>query len=388
MTYMTDVVELTRQLVRMETINPPGQEEECARWLSGFLRDIGFKAELIPFGPGRYNLVADLRGTGAGKLLAFSGHMDTVPLGRAAWNVDPFAGEIREGRLYGRGATDMKSGIAAFLVACIQSRDVIDASAGVRILLTGGEETGCDGARALRERLPGYLDNVGALIVGEPTQNYPFVGHKGALWLRGAAQGIAAHGAMPEAGDNAIYKIVDAIDRLRKFALVHQHPLMGGASMNVGTVSGGLNVNSVPDAARFEVDLRTVPGMEHAKLRNELATLLGDDVQLSAFADVPPLETSETHPWLQRVFACCAPECGQIIPKVVPYFTDGSVLVSDSSVPVVILGPGEPQTMHKTDEYCRVDRLYEGVRVYGRILHDWQDGSVNASGAPVFAVAN
>lgn len=373
MSYTTDVVELTRQLVQIRSINPPGNEEECARWLAAYLQYFGFDTRLVPFGEGRFNLIAEMRGKREGKVLAFSGHMDTVPLGTAPWSVDPFAGEVREGRLYGRGATDMKSGIAAFLVACIESRDALLDTAGVRLLLTGGEETGCDGARALTESVPDYHENVGALIVGEPTRNFPFVGHKGALWLQGLASGVTAHGAMPESGVNAIYKAVDAINKLRKLDLVHRHPLMGRASMSVGTIHGGINVNSVPDHAAFEVDFRTVPGMEHDELRTDLVRLLGDEVQLAPFVDVPPLESSALDPWIQSVFLCCSQYVGAVVPRTVPYFTDGSVLAPQSrAFPVVILGPGEPQVMHKTDEYCEVDRLREGVDVYKSILTNWK----------------
>lgn len=385
MSEATDVVELTKALVRIDSINPPGNEEPCARWLKGFLEAQGFATQLIPFGARRYNLVAELRGRHPGPMLGFSGHMDTVPLGGAPWTVGPLTGELLEGRLYGRGSTDMKSGIAAFVVACLRAKASVAAAGGVRLLLTGGEETGCEGARALRQSKPDYLDGLGALIVGEPTQNYPFIGHKGALWLKVFSKGVTAHGAMPEAGDNAIYKVVEAINKLRRFELVHRHPLMGGASMNVGTIRGGLNVNSVPDHAAFEVDLRTVPGMVHNDLHDELAQLLGDEVRLEPFVDVPPLEVDQLHPWIQRVYHLCALHggamAGAIVPKVVPYFTDGSVLVPRArAVPVVILGPGEPQMMHKTDEYCRVDRLEEGVRIYEAILKDWA-GKALRSGA-------
>lgn len=388
MTYTTDVVELTRQLVQIQSVNPPGDEEACARWLAAYLDSFGFVTKLMSFGQGRFNLIADYVGKGGGKVLAFSGHLDTVPLGSAAWSVDPFAAEIRDGRLYGRGATDMKSGIAAFLVACIEARDALLGTAGVRLLLTGGEETGCDGARALTQSNPDYHEGVGALIVGEPTRNYPFVGHKGALWLKGSAAGVTAHGAMPEAGVNAIYKVVDAINKLRAFDLVHRHPLMGAASMNVGTIRGGLNVNNVPDQAEFEVDFRTVPGMGHQDLHSDLTVLLGDQVELAPFVDVPPLENNALDPWIQRVFHCCARFVGAIEPKVVPYFTDGSVLAPSSrEFPVVVLGPGEPQMMHKTDEYCRVDRLLEGVEVYKSLLVDWASQAHPVSSASVEGVA-
>lgn len=371
-----DVVELTQQLVRIDSINPPGDEERCARFLEATLLEHGFSVSLLPFGARRFNLIAELKGVGEGPVLAFSGHMDTVPLGNAAWSVPPLDGLVQDGNLYGRGSTDMKSGIAAFLVACFESVDLIKQTSGVRLLLTGGEETGCDGARALVSSNPEYLDNVGAVIVGEPTRNYPHIGHKGALWLRGEATGITAHGAMPEEGDNAIYKVVDAISELKELKIPHVHPLMGSPTLNVGNIAGGTNVNSVPDRAVFEVDFRTLPSMSHEALQADISELLGDAIKLTPFVDVPPLASSAKDPWIAKVNKICAQysrsAAAGIQSKVVPYFTDGSTLVpATSQVPVIILGPGEPQMMHKTDEYCRVDMLHEGVQVYSKIIEDW-----------------
>ena len=368
-----DPIALTQALIRIPTLNPPGDEDECARWLAGFLQDQGFSVRLHAFGPQRFNLVAEWVGEGGGPWLGFSGHLDTVPLGGAPWTQDPFGGVIDRGVLYGRGSTDMKSGLAAFIAACAQSRSVLRRCKGVRLLLTGGEETGCDGARALRDSVGESLADLGALIVGEPTRNYPFIGHKGAIWIRGSSNGETAHASMPEVGDNAIYKIADAVAKLRSFTPPHHHPLMGGCTISVGTISGGINVNSVPDRASFEVDVRTVPGVCHSALRDDIAGHLGPEVHLESFVDVPPLVPNETHPWVRRVLECCAPfHAEQIVPKVVPYFTDGSVLVpQDGSLPAVILGPGEPQMMHKTDEYCCVERVHEAVRIYSAILADW-----------------
>jgi succinyl-diaminopimelate desuccinylase len=371
-----DPIELTQELIRVRTINPPGEEDACARWLGGILEQYGFSIHLHSFGPRRYNLIAEYSGEGSGPWLGFSGHLDTVPLGDAPWMRDPFAADIEGGLLYGRGSTDMKSGVAAFIAACVHSRVPLRRCKGVRLILTGGEETGCDGAQALKAEQSERLASLGALIVGEPTQNYPYIGHKGALWIRGCANGETAHASMPELGDNAIYKITDAIGRLRSFSTEHYHPLMGRCTVSVGTISGGINVNSVPDRACFEVDVRTVPGVDHSALRGQLAGQLGPEVALETFVDIPALISTEAHPWIQRVFSCCAPYHAEpIVPKVVPYFTDGSVLVPQSGAfPAVILGPGEPSKMHKTDEYCRVDRVRQAVRVYSDILSDWSDG--------------
>jgi succinyl-diaminopimelate desuccinylase len=134
-------------------------------------------------------------------------------------------------------------------------------------------------------------------------------------------------------------------------------------------------VNSVPDKASLEVDVRTVPGVDHAALLERLKGELGAAISLEKFVDVPPLISKDSDPWVRRVFACCAPYHAEpIVPKVVPYFTDGAVLVPRTgSLPALILGPGEIHMMHKTDEYCRVERVHEAVRIYSDILADWAE---------------
>src|SRR6185295_17569674 len=147
-------------------------------------------------------------------------------------------------KLYGRGASDMKSGLAAFIVAALKLADELKRGPGVTLVITADEECGCGGAAHLVAKRE-LLGEVGALLIGEPTANYPLVGHKGALWLEATTRGVTAHGSMPERGDNAIYKASAAISRLRKFDFeAPPHALMGTPTLNVGTIRGGLNVNS------------------------------------------------------------------------------------------------------------------------------------------------
>src|SRR5262245_19254140 len=163
---MPTSVELTQNLVRFRTINPPGDERACAERLASVLGGAGFAVDVVPFGNRRAQLVARIGGT-AGKLpLGFTGHLDTVPLGAQPWSVDPFAAEILDGKLYGRGSSDMKSGVAAFVAACISLADKLAGTAGVVLFITAGEETGCAGAADLaRTMMP--LPQVGGLVVAE-----------------------------------------------------------------------------------------------------------------------------------------------------------------------------------------------------------------------------
>ena len=142
-------VELTQELIYFNTVNPPGAERSCAEHLAALLVGAGFTVELIPFGEGRAQLLARIGGAPDKLPLGFTGHLDTVPLGAQPWSSDPFAADITDGKLYGRGASDMKSGVAAFVTACIALAGRLASSPGITLLITAGEEIGCTGAEAL-----------------------------------------------------------------------------------------------------------------------------------------------------------------------------------------------------------------------------------------------
>jgi succinyl-diaminopimelate desuccinylase len=360
----------------MNTINPPGNENQCCDHLADRLSAAGFSCARFEFAPRRTSLVARIGG-GSGKApLCFTGHVDVVPLGGAPWSHDPFAAEIVDDKLYGRGSSDMKSGVAAFIAAALDLAGELKEGPGLVLVITAGEETGCEGAfdLARRHEVDRILGSAGAIVVAEPTANYPLVGHKGAFWLEASTVGVTAHGSMPERGDNAIYKAARAVSALERFAFeAAPHPLMGRATLNVGTVRGGLNINSVPDAARIGIDIRTVPGISHPALYGCLCQHLGEDVRLETVLDVASVYTDPADPWLQSVFAVMAPLLGEApVPRSVSYFTDAAALTQAyGGPPTVILGPGEPQLAHQTDEYCHVHRIEQAVLAYRQIIKEW-----------------
>jgi succinyl-diaminopimelate desuccinylase len=375
MNAISDATELTKRIVRMNTINPPGNEEACARVLGVLLEDAGFTAHYYPLGSGRASLVARI-GRADRPLLCMTGHLDTVPLGAAPWKTPELAGEVDGDRLFGRGTSDMKAGVAAMVFAATRlARLVAHSPAGLELVLTAGEETGCDGAHDLANR-PGALSRVGAVLVAEPTSNYPIIGHKGALWLTGSCRGVTAHGSMPERGVNAVYKLARAITKLEAFSIdTPTHPLMGRTTLNVGTAHGGLNVNSVPDAAEMSIDIRTVPGRDHAAIIQQLQRLLGDDVQFGTLVDCPAICTDPQGEWVQSIYNIMTPFLTtRAEPRAVTYFTDAAILSpAYGHVPTVILGPGEPTMAHKTDEYCEIGRLETAVPIYEEIIRRWCD---------------
>ena len=373
MTQYPDAVALTRKLLSFDTINPPGAEEACAAYVGTLLEAAGFCVDYAAFAPTRTSLVARI-GRDTGKPpLGFTGHIDTVPLGAAKWKQDAFGASLEGGRLYGRGASDMKSGVAAFVVAALALAERLREGPGVTLVITADEECGCGGAAFLAKQTS-LLGTIGALVVGEPTGNYPLVGHKGALWLEARTTGVTAHGSMPERGDNAIFKAARAVDNLREFDFgIDPHPLMGRPTLNVGTLHGGLNINSVPDSATIGVDIRTIPGQDHRQLREKLGHALGPDVELVPIVDVEAIYSNPDEPWLQHVFAVAERQLGERpAPRTATYFTDAAVLNDVyRDIPICVLGPGEPHLAHQTDEFCLVDRVEQSVAIYSDLMREW-----------------
>ncbi len=373
MTNIPDPVELTQTLIRMDTINPPGNEEPAARYLGELLAEAGLQVSYPRLGDNSTGLIALLPGRSSGSPLVFTGHLDTVPVGEAQWDSPPHDAEIKDGHLIGRGASDMKSGIAAMVVTALRLAGDPERGRSLFFIFTAGEETGCEGASQMKES--GVLpDDAGAIVVAEPSGNIPFLGHKGAFWLECTAKGKSAHGSMPDLGENAIYTAARAALSLENFfSGADVHPQFGTPTVNVGTFIGGSKINMVPDSARFRVDLRTVPGLEHAELFEEIQGHIGRNISIQRLIDLPGILTPVTDPWIMQVLDSIERIQGtRPEPGYVNFFTDASVLTSAlGNPPTLILGPGESSQAHQTNEYCVVEKIGQAVEFYLEIARNW-----------------
>ena len=373
-----DPIELTQELIRFNTINPPGNEDQVCNYLAKLLESVGYECCKIEFAPHRMSLVAKIGACSDLKpSICFTGHVDVVPLGARTWKYEPFAGIIEDGKLYGRGSSDMKSGVAAFVVAAMKMADSAKQGAGVSMIITAGEETGCEGAfhLAANQEILDFLGPAGCFIVAEPTANEPLLGHKGAYWLKASTDGVTAHGSMPERGDNAFYKLAKAALTLEQFSFdTPVHELMGQGTLNVGTAKSGININSVPDAAEMTLDIRTVAGQSHQHIYGCLCKALGPSVRLDTIIDIEGVFTPATDPWMASVFDFCEKVNGvRPIEKTVSYFTDASALKpAIGNPPTVILGPGQPEMAHQTDEFCYVDKITDATELFSELILDWQ----------------
>lgn len=365
---------LTRELLSFNTINPPGMERACAQHLGRILEEAGFRCAYHEFADARTSLIAQIGGNGGKPPICFTGHIDVVPLGAARWSRDAFAGETDGDRVYGRGSTDMKSGIAAIVSSAVEMAPHLRTTPGLTLVLTAGEEIGCEGARFLADQR--LLDRAGAIVIAEPTANYPYIGHKGLAWFEVETLGTTAHGSMPELGDNAIVKMAKVIETLDHFHFpIEAHPVMGEPTLNIGTIRGGLNTNSVPDEARITVDTRTVPGIDHGHLEKSLETLLKPlGASVHKIVDCASLYTDPQNEWMQQVFELCTPYLdGRPAPKTITFSTDGADLKRGygGTAPAVILGPGEPKLAHQTDEWCSMSRIEQSVEIFTALMKRW-----------------
>lgn len=368
----TSVAELTREMIRTPTVNPPGDEIVLAKLLQRRMAELGLHAEVFPFDGNRANLYCRIPGTGRRTALVYSGHLDTVPVGTEQWPHDPFSAAVTEGRIYGRGAADMKGGIAAMIAAAsaiVQSGKTLEGD--LILAFTAGEEVNSVGA--VRMLQDGFLEGCSALVIAEPTGLQVCPAHKGALWLEAVVKGQAAHSSSPQLGKNAIIPMAEFIQELQHLSHPHVvHPLLGEPTMNIATIQGGFKTNVVPDLCRLTIDFRTVPGQDHTQIATSVAKLLDEcarkravDWELRMVTDRQPVATSSDDPFV-RLFVDCATQILDKAPSLqgAAYFTDAAVLLPALRVPLVICGPGEASCAHQANEWVSIENLGMAAQIY------------------------
>ena len=349
-------------------------ELRAAEVLQAFFAQHGVTSELDVWDGRRANVAVHLKAAGGGESapLMVAGHLDVVPASADGWSVPPFAMTERQGRLYGRGTTDMLGAVAAAAAALAETaqergrlhRDVVFAA-------TAGEETDSCGTKRFVAQYRQRFGAAAGVIVPEPTELKVLRAHRGILWLKMTAHGRTAHGSMPHLGINAILKINAVLNRLGDFAIPHTpHPLLGGCSMSVNRIAGGSGTNIVPESCAIEIDIRTLPGKSAEAIVGQVQGLLDElaaadpefKADISVLRSVAALETAEDNPFVQAV--CRA--VGVTETGAVGFTTDGPYFATLG--PVVIYGPGRPAVCHQPDEYIEIAALEQAKAMYKRIF--------------------
>ena len=383
------VISLTRDLVQIRSVYEPhvpgSNEERAAGFVAGVLESLGLTVHVEEVAPGRPNVVADWCGhffnAARDKTLMFEGHTDVVTEGDAeSWTHPPFEARLVDGKIYGRGAADMKAGVAAALGALeAVMHTAPDLPGRLRMGFVVDEEGMMAGVKHFIER--GWAEGVDGAIICEPEEGELCLFQKGALRVGVSVRGVMAHGAMPYAGVNPVPPLADfvrAVGKLEKAeqARLGEHEYLGlpwlTPTLLRAPAKGEGQLNVMPETAYLALDIRTVPGQDHDELLKALQEI-ADRVEKEGRVEVE-VERLETRPWTQTpaddplvgaleraheaVFSA-PPRYGGV-----PGATDGTFLRAWAGVPIVTVGPGDRTIPHRRDEFVRADEVVRAARLY------------------------
>jgi succinyl-diaminopimelate desuccinylase len=386
------LIETTQKLVAVASPNPPGDVTAVAEMAAGLLEAIdGVRIKRYETAPGIVNLVAVIPGKGPGRRLIFNGHLDTFPVGEGQWTVPPLGGTLKDGRIYGRGVSDMKAGIAATLTAVRILARLRDRWRGELVVTLAGDEEnmGSLGSRWLLENVPEAKGD--AMLCGDVGS--PMVvrfGEKGLCWVELEAEGHPAHGAHVHKGTNAIDRLRRALDGLKRledlpveapasvtFAIAAAKPVsepLSGAgeaetlqrvTVNIGTIEGGISPNLVPAQARAAADIRLPVGVSleavEAALHRELDACEG--VTWRIIRAYPPSFTPPDHEIVRRTVAAATNVFGKAPVSNMRVGASDARIYRMFGVPSVVFGC-TPFNMGAPDEYILVDELIAIAKVH------------------------
>ncbi len=362
------VEELLKRLIQAETTAQKG-ELAAAEIISAEFASPAIDCRIDSWRRNRANMTAKVKSAGRKPALLFACHLDVVAAA-GDWKYPPFEGAESEGRIYGRGSADMKGGIAAVVTAIRQILDSkVELQGDIILAALAGEETDSCGARRFAS---GNHPRVAGIVIPEPTDFTIVTAHRGMLWLEVKTTGRPAHSSTPQLGVNAITSMKNLLVELDSFKISFEpHKLLGDCSMSINTITGGGEINVVPDSCVISIDIRTLPGQQSEKIISDFEKIFAKlkrknpqfEASVSIIREVGALETDPKCDFVKDF--CPAVQINET--KAVSFTTDGPHFAS-LGAPVVIFGPGKPQLAHKRDEYIDVADLEKAVKFYKDII--------------------
>ncbi len=366
-----ELTDILVKLIRIESENPPGRTEQVVDYLVKhvFSERNGYRHSIVTHTKESillHNLISE---TGSGDTrIILSGHFDTVPAGDAGqWTYPPFSGQIANGQVYGRGASDMKGGIVALIGAMklLQQDESFMRKNTLVFVGTADEEAGMSGSARLAET--GVMQDADMLIIAEPTDMLIGIAEKGVVWVEATVRGKAAHGSQPEEGINAVELAGRIMPELRGCTGGKVSPLLGTSTLNIGYIRGGSAFNIVPDKAVMGLDYRIIPEDNPDDIIEKLKKLSagGNPLEIKIKQVSAALKTDEKHPFIRNLREVSGSRTVGL-----PYGTDAKYLINgDNPTPFVIYGPGKRKVIHQKDEYIELDALFQAAGNLAESLH-------------------
>lgn len=363
-------IRVLKDLVQIKSVNE--NEEEVANYLKNLFKKHEIDSTLVNYSPGRSSLVAELS-NGEGRVLGFTGHMDVVDAGdESQWTYPPYEGHIEGNKMYGRGTTDMKSGLAAMAIAMIELKEKgIPFNGKIKLLATVGEEIGELGSQQLTEE--GYADDLDGLIIGEPS-NYNLVyTHMGSINYSVVSHGKSAHSSMPKEGINAINHlnefITEANRAMDKITEKYEDEVLGRTIHNVTVIHGGNQVNSIPETASLQANIRSIPRYSNDDIIHTLQAIVDKlnektdyHLELKVDYNKQAVKSPRDSALIQSILNVSDKD----LPLIGLSATTDAAEFTKSAQPfdLVVYGPGEPTLPHQVDEYVQIDNYLDMIEQY------------------------
>jgi succinyl-diaminopimelate desuccinylase len=373
------IAKTTSELVKRRSRNPPGEEKECSEYIYSLLKDEGINAELFYEPYKERPQVIGYVGNKSDKALILNGHIDVVPEGKVElWSFDPFSGIIKDGKVWGRGAADMK-GALAVMIALAKIMKEIKFNGNLVLTFAVGEETGLPGTKQI---LTSYLPKKGIKgefgIVLEPTELKVATAQRGSIKFEVLVHGKAAHSSRPEQGINAIVKAMEVVNEIQNYVSElskRKHWILGPPLCSVTMINAGIKDNVIPDVCRMVIDRRTIPGEKIKEIVNEFKNVVDSvkekdrefsyELNHKLTAEACEIPSDDKYAELLRRISN---EIAGIPTK--PYGlsggTDARNFVLDANIPAVAWGPGSIEQAHVTNEFVEIQQLVDALKILAK----------------------
>lgn len=368
----SEINDLLQNLIQIKSVTPPGNEIEIANYIKQYLLREKIPSELVSLEENRSSLIAEIEGQER-RNITLCGHLDTVDVNEEDWNKPPFQGIVEDGKMYGRGASDMKSGVATIIYSMmLLKRKGVVPKKTIQLVLTADEEGGTlRGSKDLVDK--GYFDKTDFLIITEPTNLRVAVGGRGKIWIKAKFYGESAHGSTPEFGVNTIIPgskfIIELSNKYDK--IFKEEPLWGKTSINIGQFHGGNQVNIVPDYSEIQLDFRVISEDDKERAK-ELIVKIGKEIgekykvkfAEEIFAQHPTISNCLSNEYISRFMLVSRFKD----PITLRCCSDGNAIIPKKKIPFVIFGPGNLSEAHSSDEYVVLNNLYQSVETIVNFL--------------------
>lgn len=370
-------IALLKEILAIPSVNGADNEGAVAEFIANYLKEKHIDAFVQQIDETHANIIAKLEGKSS-ETVVWNGHLDTVPYGNTEeWNTDPSIPVERNGRIYARGASDMKSGLAAMVYLLGEIGESGEKPEQTILFLgTCDEEKSGLGAEKILEEID--LSSGSLLLIGEPTGCKLGVAQKGCIWAQLNISGKTSHGAYPEEGYNAVEYGMKIVCRIKKWVTEYEHRVLGTATAQVTMIQGGIAPNMTPDFAEILLDIRTVPGISAEDVEKKIKKICWEEVE-ETNGEVKfevriknarrAIEIAEEERWIKEFKAYLKQNGAETEEIGINYFTDASILTKkESEIPVLLFGPGEPRLAHKPNEFVELEKYEKYIEILGEIF--------------------